>query len=459
MAEQQQETGAVSRSMYEVLIKGDLSSLTEQQRVDYYAAVCTSLGLNPLTKPFQFLDLPVFQYNRASGKKEKAGTKTVLYAAKDCTDQLRALRKISIEVGGVEIKKDMGVIIAHARATDPEGRKDDARGVVACGGLMGEDLANAVMKAETKAKRRVTLSICGLGFLDECEVADIPAEDEGGAARAPGGQARPITAAPTQTLSAPRPAERFDAGLPRATTAPAARQAPATAARPVSAAAPAPALTVDVGEAVMAKWQGFLSTCSPDDMTGEKRGELWADVGRDQTHPLWVAWWTAYLGRWSDEIDAIRDPGSGPIDINDVRATILAQNGNAIPKKLEAKLQQAEERVRLAAEARDAEAAGDPGEDDGEMGPEPLEVADPAIVAGHCHRIQQGQNIAECERFLAEAKAALPESAHEQLEAASRARCQVVGRVAQLPRPAAPSPARAPLPAPPPAPSRRPRSA
>ena len=31
-----------------------------------------------------------------------------------------------------------------------------------------------MMKAETKAKRRVTLSICGLGMLDETEVETIP---------------------------------------------------------------------------------------------------------------------------------------------------------------------------------------------------------------------------------------------------------------------------------------------
>ena len=30
------------------------------------------------------------------------------------------------------------------------------------------------MKAETKAKRRVTLSICGLGMLDETEVETVP---------------------------------------------------------------------------------------------------------------------------------------------------------------------------------------------------------------------------------------------------------------------------------------------
>ena len=38
----------------------------------------------------------------------------------------------------------------------------------------GEIQANLAMKAVTKAKRRVTLSICGLGFMDETEVADVP---------------------------------------------------------------------------------------------------------------------------------------------------------------------------------------------------------------------------------------------------------------------------------------------
>ena len=41
-------------------------------------------------------------------------------------------------------------------------------------GLRGEALSNAMMKATTKAKRRVTLSLCGLGMLDETEVESIP---------------------------------------------------------------------------------------------------------------------------------------------------------------------------------------------------------------------------------------------------------------------------------------------
>jgi hypothetical protein len=39
--------------------------------------------------------------------------------------------------------------------------------------LKGEELVNARLKAVTKAKRRVTLSICGLAFLDESEVETV----------------------------------------------------------------------------------------------------------------------------------------------------------------------------------------------------------------------------------------------------------------------------------------------
>jgi hypothetical protein len=45
---------------------------------------------------------------------------------------------------------------------------------VALGTLKGDALANALMKCETKAKRRVALSLAGLGWLDETEIATIP---------------------------------------------------------------------------------------------------------------------------------------------------------------------------------------------------------------------------------------------------------------------------------------------
>jgi hypothetical protein len=139
----------------DVLIRGDLSQLTEAQRNEYYMRVCQSLGLNYLTQPFAYLNL--------SGK-------LVLYAKRDCADQLRRINGISIEVVGQTI--DGGLITVHAKARDKSGRTDEDYGVVPYKNTGNEFAANALMKAVTKAKRRVTLSISGLGFLDETEIPE-----------------------------------------------------------------------------------------------------------------------------------------------------------------------------------------------------------------------------------------------------------------------------------------------
>jgi hypothetical protein len=140
----------------QVLIGGDLEKLTPDQRVDYYNRVCESVGLNPLTQPFAYI---------------KLNNKLTLYALRACTDQLRSVHGVSVE-DMIEGERD-GVFIVTAKVRDKDGRTDIAKGAVNIQGLKGEALANALMKAETKAKRRATLSICGLGMLDETEVSDI----------------------------------------------------------------------------------------------------------------------------------------------------------------------------------------------------------------------------------------------------------------------------------------------
>jgi hypothetical protein len=140
-----------------IVIGGDLSELNAAQRAEYYGAVCRSLGLNPLTKPFEYLIL--------NGKLR-------LYALRDCADQLRRLHGISIYIANRERLSD--IYIVTARAKDRQGREDESTGAVTLGNLKGDALANALMKAETKAKRRVTLSIAGLGWLDETELETIP---------------------------------------------------------------------------------------------------------------------------------------------------------------------------------------------------------------------------------------------------------------------------------------------
>ena len=140
-----------------IVLQGDISSLKPAEKVSYYNDLCRSLGLNPATQPFGYMNL--------KGKE-------TLYAKKDAGEQLRFLHNVSIDIKSRDILGDIYVVTA--KATLPNGRTDESTGAVPIKGLVGEQKANAFMKAETKSKRRVTLSICGLGMIDENEVKDIP---------------------------------------------------------------------------------------------------------------------------------------------------------------------------------------------------------------------------------------------------------------------------------------------
>ncbi len=139
-----------------VLLGGNLAQLTPAERLNFYNATCNSLGLNPLTRPFEYITL---------------NNKLTLYAKKDATEQLRAIHNVSV----LKLEREAveGVYTVTAYLEHGSGRKDSSLGAVSIEGLKGEAKANAMMKAETKAKRRGTLSICGLGILDETEIETI----------------------------------------------------------------------------------------------------------------------------------------------------------------------------------------------------------------------------------------------------------------------------------------------
>ncbi|ENI6502795.1 hypothetical protein ABZM47_001816 [Campylobacter coli] len=138
------------------LVKGDLSKLSDVERASYVKNLCEILGLNMLTKPFEYIVL---------------NGKLTLYANKSATDQLRQIRKVSITKTEVAQVGDIYMVTAYAAT--PDGRTDCDTGALNIKNLGGDNLANAIMKAITKAKRRVTLSICGLGMLDESELETI----------------------------------------------------------------------------------------------------------------------------------------------------------------------------------------------------------------------------------------------------------------------------------------------
>jgi hypothetical protein len=147
---------AGTKALEAYIAAGDIGKLGPDQRVALYRAVCDSMGLNPLTQPFQYLTL--------SGK-------TVLYATKSCTEQLRSIHGVSVVLMVKEVVGDILTVTVSVR--DKTGREDISTGSVSLANLKGESLANAWMKCETKAKRRATLSICGLAILDETEVDSI----------------------------------------------------------------------------------------------------------------------------------------------------------------------------------------------------------------------------------------------------------------------------------------------
>lgn len=136
-----------------LFIHGDISRLSPVQKVDYYRQVCDKLGLDPLSQPFRIL--------RLHGRE-------IMYCDRGGAQQLNKLHRVSHEIRSRETVN--GCYVVTAQASTPDGRKTESLGAVPIINLKGETLCNAMMKAETKAKRRATLDLLGLGILDETEI-------------------------------------------------------------------------------------------------------------------------------------------------------------------------------------------------------------------------------------------------------------------------------------------------
>ena len=140
-----------------IVARGDLSCLNSADRADHYVRMCEGLGLNPHAQPFAYI---------------KLGGKEVLYATRIATDQLAKNHNLDrVIIDGPKVIDVGGTKMAYAlcRATLPSGRVETATATTPL-----RDPVNALMTVETKAKRRATLAILGLGLLDEMELETIP---------------------------------------------------------------------------------------------------------------------------------------------------------------------------------------------------------------------------------------------------------------------------------------------
>jgi hypothetical protein len=152
------DTKTTARVVESMVLRGDISALSPEERAKFYLQMCDALGLTAATQPFAVL--------RLNGKE-------ILYPTRGATDQLAAIHRLNREIiDGPRVIDVAGtkMIYAVCRATHPNGRVETAVATVPV-----NDPLNGLMKAETKAKRRATLSILGLGMLDETEIETIPA--------------------------------------------------------------------------------------------------------------------------------------------------------------------------------------------------------------------------------------------------------------------------------------------
>lgn len=159
MATEIQTAESLPRRMIQILMDGDLSRLSDEERALYYVHECNRMGLDPAARPLEWM--------RLQGK-------LTLYAKRVAGDMLAAKHRVTIAlVAGPDVREfgETKVLFAHARATMPDGRS-----VEDVATMPAADLANGIMKVTSKAFRRATLRLCGWGGLDESEVEDLRAE-------------------------------------------------------------------------------------------------------------------------------------------------------------------------------------------------------------------------------------------------------------------------------------------
>jgi hypothetical protein len=245
IAADEKTTARVVESM---VLRGDISALTLQERAKFYLQMCESLGLSAASQPLAVL---------------KLNGKEILYPTRGATDQLAAIHRLTrrmidgprvIDLAGTKL------VFAVCEAAHPNGRVETATATVPLA-----DPVNVLMKAETKAKRRATLSILGLGMLDETEIETIPVNVRQ-AGRAPTrdelDEAAREPAKIDREIAESIAEERYQNGPPAPQAAPAEGRDPRTAPSFV-ALLDALVLAVDTGSVVGA-WLSHGSTLAQD---------------------------------------------------------------------------------------------------------------------------------------------------------------------------------------------------
>ena len=148
-----------------ILLKKDISGLTDEQKIQFISTRCTDLGLDYKSLPFDII----------KQKNGRGGYIEFIYANKNCAAQLSGIHGVAIKINEIQIINGDEAMVS-VTATAKNGRSEDDISFLSLrdhhgSKLSGVDLSNAKMKAITKAKRRVVLSLFAAPFLDAPETS------------------------------------------------------------------------------------------------------------------------------------------------------------------------------------------------------------------------------------------------------------------------------------------------
>lgn len=165
----------------EAALVGDLSKLSPQQCVNLIMGLCRKTGLDPLTKPFEFI---------VTWDARKKAERKILYATKNASEQLSRIHNLVVAIVEKEIvTTPCGEQILTLRSTckSPDGRQSENVAAVSLSTvvknsdgtvalvipLTGREYSVAYMRAHTMAMRRVVLTHTGISVPDETEIDNI----------------------------------------------------------------------------------------------------------------------------------------------------------------------------------------------------------------------------------------------------------------------------------------------
>lgn len=143
---------------------GDFSVLSNEERNIFVEHICETYGLDKSSVPVRFVT-------------DNKSKKVIPYLARTATDQLRMNLNISVIEQNVQFSPNGIACIVTVKVQDDKGRTDMDVGSVFLGNATGDDYAKQIMSCVTKAKRRATISLSGIGILDEAEIMSMTSEE------------------------------------------------------------------------------------------------------------------------------------------------------------------------------------------------------------------------------------------------------------------------------------------